>query len=124
MTYLRLFLPVLLACFFNTGANALWKIELTRNPLALNSFWKLIFSPHIIGGILFYVASMMLFFYLLSNYKLSVVIPLTSMTYVLNVVAARIIFKEELTVYQIAGALIMIVGMIVIAQTPNLRVEE
>lgn len=121
MNFLKLLLPVIFACLFNTAANALWKAEFMKRPFQFTDFSKLIavfFSPKISIGILFYMGSMLLFFYMLSNFKLSLIIPLTSLTYVFNMVSAYFVFNEKISVYSLIGTLIIIIGIVILSQAP------
>jgi len=119
MSYVKLAVPIIFACLFNAVANTFWKYEFTQKPFEFNSISKIIqtfFSLNIIVGILFYIGSMLLFFYMLSNFKLSVIIPLTSLTYIFNLLAAYFIFHENVHTNNIIGTIIIIVGIAVLSQ--------
>lgn len=121
MNYFNLILPACCACFFNACANVFWKFEFSKNTFifsGLESIIKVFFSINIIIGIIFYICSMLLFFYMLSNFKLSVIVPLTSLTYIFNLIAAYLIFHEKVSFLHLIGTLIIIIGIIILFQAP------
>lgn len=121
MKFYRLLIPTFLSCCCNACANMFWKMQFNKKPFAAHSIWDIIqtlFTPKIFIGICFYVISMLLFFYLLSNFKLSVIIPVTCITYILNIAVAYFVFKEPLTTWQIVGTSVIMLGLIIISQSP------
>ncbi len=115
----RLLLPAFLACVCNSLANALWKLRFDKTPLSLRGVEDvigLLRSPNIWGGMGFYGGSMLLFFYMLSNYKLSTIIPVTSMTYIINILVARFYFHESVGKIQILGTVIIILGLLILSR--------
>jgi len=121
MEFIKIVIPALSACLCNTFANYFWKIELAKNPFDISSLWKIIslfLSLNIIIGIIFYIASMMLFLYMLSHFKLSLIVPLTVFTYIFNILMAYIIFHEKVYTQSIIGTIVIISGIIILSQTP------
>lgn len=119
MGNIKLILLSTLACLFNALANTLWKMQFNEIPLNMSNMRNLIgtvMRVKIISGVLLYVASMLLFFYLLSTYKMSQVIPLLAMVYVFNLISAIIIFKEELSFLSLLGVGIILIGIVIYAQ--------
>ena len=86
---LTLVVPVVLATLLNAVANTVWKIYFQKGEFSYTSFSSVLslFNIYIISGILCYVGSMLLFFYMLSKFDLSVIIPLTALTYIFNMMA-------------------------------------
>ena len=122
MTFLNLLLPTTVACALNAFANVLWKLQFQKQPLSfkLDTLVSLMINPYILFGISFYVLSMLIFFYLLSNYALSMIIPLTAMTYLFNMLLAFIVFKESFDMYKIIGIIIIVCGIIVLSKSRGL----
>lgn len=117
MDFTRLFIPAFIACCCNAVANLFWKLRLDKEPISsLKDIIGLIGIWQIWIGVMFYGCSMLLFFYMLSNFKLSSIMPVTCLTYVLNIIVARIIFKENISVMQIIGTLIIIFGLIILSR--------
>lgn len=123
MFLLKLFIPAIIACSCNALANMFWKMRFDQVPLKLGSAEDIIglaTSLHIWSGVGCYVISMVIFFYMLSNFKLSVVTPVTCMTYIFNVVIARIVFHEKITSIQIIGIAIVIIGLIILSRAKEI----
>lgn len=66
------------------------------------------------GGIL-YLASLLITVYLLRVLDYSVVLPLTSVTYVWTLFIAYLILKEKISIKQIIGVVLIVCGSIFIA---------
>ena len=67
-----------------------------------------------IGGFL-YVSSAILNIWLLKILDYSVILPLTSLTYIWTMVVSYFILKEKITVKKIAGVCLILVGAIIIS---------
>lgn len=119
MPIIKFILPIVIACACNALANMFWKMHFSKNPLKIENMQSLIssiFSFKILVGVILYIVSMFLFFYLLSNYKLSVVVPLTSLTYIFNIIIAFSVFKETLIISQIVGIFVIITGIFLVSK--------
>lgn len=119
MRFIQLLIPAAVACTCNALANMFWKMRFDKIPLVLKSFkdiYGLLTSFHIWVGVFCYGCSMLLFFYMLSNFKLSSIMPVTCMTYIFNIVIARVVFGETISRMQILGTVIVIVGLIILSR--------
>lgn len=119
MDFLKLLIPAVIACTCNALANMFWKMRFDKVPLKLNSVQDicgLLLSPHIWGGICCYGGSMLLFFYMLSNFKLSSIMPVTCMTYIFNIIIAKVVFGESISRVQVIGTIIVICGLIILSR--------
>ncbi len=67
-----------------------------------------------IGGFL-YVASAVLNIYILRHLDYSVVLPLTSITYIWTMVLSYMILKEKITKRKILGVMLIILGGIIVS---------
>ena len=67
-----------------------------------------------IGGFL-YVSSAILNIWLLKILDYSVILPLTSLTYIWTMVLSYFILKEKITVKKIAGVCLILIGAIIIS---------
>lgn len=115
MGILKLAIPALLSSLCNASANALWKSQLSAQPLSLSSvpeFIHSVFTLKIMGGVICYGVSMLLFFYILSNYRLSQAVPFLATTYIFNFILAVVVFHEPLVINQIIGIILIVVGVI------------
>ncbi|AGK97866.1 EamA family transporter [Clostridium pasteurianum] len=67
-----------------------------------------------IGGFI-YVASAVLNIIVLKYMPLSVVLPMTAITYIWSMIISRIILNEKITVFKLAGIISIIIGVIFVA---------
>ena len=119
MSFVKLFIPACLACSCNAFANMFWKFRFDKVPLSLksiNDILGVLTSFYIWIGIGLYVGSMLLFFYMLSNFKLSAMMPVICMTYIFNIVIAKVVFKESIGAMQMLGTAIIIIGLLVLSR--------
>ena len=75
----------------------------------MRSGWVL--NPILAGGVLCMASSFFLFATLLSRANLSFVLPMTAMGYVINVLGARYLLKENVTPMRWAGTLLIGAGV-------------
>lgn len=113
MLYLLVLINVVLLVF----GQVLWKMELGRlqGSLTLEAIPRLLTSPFIWGGLFIYVLATVLWFYILSRGKLSVVYPLQSLAYVLGVLAALLIFREAVPLTRWLGVGLIVLGAFFVA---------
>jgi len=98
------------------GTNAVGHFEFSREnilPVGL----KLAFEPHIAGGIVCYVISLVVWIMALSRTEVSIAYPMLSIGYVLNAVAAWYLFGESVTAMRMAGIGFIIVGVFLVARS-------
>lgn len=80
-----------------------------------NSFIELLVNANIyIGGCL-YLVSAILNIFILRRLEYSVVLPLTSITYVWTMILANRIFKEKISAKKIIGVILILLGVVLIA---------
>lgn len=72
--------------------------------------WQLGFS------LLLYVLGMFIYLYMLKNYELSVVYPLTSISYIFTILIAMFLLGETVSVVRWAGILLVMLGVGLIAR--------
>lgn len=119
MNFVKLFISAFIACIFNACANMFWKFRLNRVPFSFKSIsdlFNLASSIYIWIGLLLYGCSTLLFFYMLSNFKLSAMMPVCCMSYILNIAVARLVFNESIDKMQILGTVIIIMGLLVLSR--------
>ncbi len=73
-------------------------------------------SPYLLIGLFFYGVSFLLWLLVLSKLKISVVYPITSINFVLVLVASYFLFGEKLSIFQYLGILIIITGVLILAK--------
>jgi drug/metabolite transporter (DMT)-like permease len=66
-----------------------------------------------IGGCL-YVSSAIVNIYVLKYMPLSVVLPMTAITYIWSMITSKILLKEKITKYKLTGMIFIVIGVIFI----------
>jgi multidrug transporter EmrE-like cation transporter len=79
--------------------------------------FRLATEPHILGGLLCYVVSVIVWILALSRVAVSVAYPMLSIGYIVNAIAAWYLFGEPVTLMRIAGIGIIIVGVYLVARS-------
>jgi multidrug transporter EmrE-like cation transporter len=74
-------------------------------------------SPHILAGLGCYVVSVVVWILALSRVPVSVAYPLLSVGYIVNAVAAWMLFGESLGAQKILGIGFIIVGVFLVARS-------
>ncbi len=77
-------------------------------------FLKSLQSFPIMLGIFMMAVSFLVWFYILSQFKLSIAFPLSSMTFIFTVIMAGFILGEPITIYNVIGTLIICGGVAVL----------
>ncbi len=121
---LIVFILILLTVLFNTAA----QIALKAGMLQIGHFsfiWgnfvpvtlKIIASPWIIFGIAIYVISVGLWLMVLSRAPVSIAYPMSSIGYITSAIATYYLWGENLTPIRIAGIIVILVGVYMVAKT-------
>lgn len=79
--------------------------------------WRLATEPHILGGILCYAVSVVVWIMALSRVEVSLAYPMLSVGYVVNALAAWYLFGEAVTLARMIGIGIIILGVFVVARS-------
>jgi len=97
----------------------LWKISFNRSPLVISAEGgvRLIKDPLIWAGLVLFGFATLLWFVVLSNLNLSVAYPLQSISYVIGIIAAIIIFKEKVILVQWIGLALILMGVYLVSRT-------
>ncbi len=105
-------LYLIIICMTIIGALAAISLKLV---VRLGSPKRIIFSYKFwLGGVLYLIAAL-LNIVVLKYLSYSVVLPLTSLTYIWTLIGGYLIFKEHIGKNQILGVLLIIVGACLIA---------
>ncbi|WP_054876119.1 EamA family transporter [Oxobacter pfennigii] len=108
IAFLSIFFGAVAQLFLKKGSDVFSK-------LSLNSFTILFTNKYILTGLFLYGASALLWINVLSKMKLSAAYPLVSFGYVLTFILSYIFLHENISMYQVAGLLLIISGIIVIS---------
>ncbi len=98
------------------GTNVVGQFEFSMEN-ALPVGMRLATEPHILGGMLCYVVSLVVWIMGLSRVEVSVAYPMLSIGYVINAVAAWYLFGESVSALRFAGIGFIIVGVFLVAKS-------
>lgn len=120
MNYIN-FLLILVNTLILVSGQFLWKYGMQGQSITLNisSIIKVFFSPFVFTGLIMYGLATVLWLYILSKVPLSIAYPIQSLAYIIAVFGAYFIFNETLTIYKILGCLLIMIGVSLIALSPN-----
>ncbi len=98
------------------GTNAVGSFEFTPQnifPVGM----KLAMEPHILGGMLCYAISLVVWILGLSRVPVSIAYPMLSIGYVLNALAAWHLFGESLTAQKLVGIGFIVLGVVLVTRS-------
>jgi multidrug transporter EmrE-like cation transporter len=98
------------------GTNAVGRFEFVPQSIGPAAL-RLASEPHILGGILCYAVSLVVWVMGLSRIDVSIAYPMLSLGYVLNAAAAWYLFGEPLGPMRIAGVGFIVLGVWLIARS-------
>ena len=81
------------------------------------SLIKVIFTPYIFLGLVLYAIAMLLWLVILSRVELSYAYPMLSLSYVFIVLAAWLIFNENLSLLRLIGVLFICLGVMMVGRS-------
>lgn len=95
-------------------------LSLANMDFSLTNVFALIkqvsYSPYLLSGLFFYAISFLLWLFVLSKVKLSQAYPITSINFVLVLIASYYLFGEKLSLIQYFGILLIIVGVFALSR--------
>ena len=109
-------LNALAQLLLKAGTNAVGHFEFSSANLVPVGM-KLAFQPYILGGMVCYAVSLVVWIMALSRVEVSIAYPMLSIGYVLNAVAAWYFFGESVTAMRMAGIGIIVVGVYIVARS-------
>ncbi len=74
-------------------------------------------SPFIIGGLVCYVVSVVVWILALSRVPVSVAYPMLSIGYIVNALAAWWLFGESITAHKLVGIGFIVIGVFIVARS-------
>lgn len=98
------------------GTNAIGHFEYSAaNVLPIGL--KVAQQPHILGGLMCYAISVVVWILALSRVEVSIAYPMLSLGYVVNAAAAYFLFGEDVNAMRMAGIFVIIVGVVLVARS-------
>ncbi len=110
----NVFLTVLGQILLKQGVTYVGRIDSFRE--LLSKFWQLILNPYVIGGVSIYGFTTFVWLVILSRIKLSIAYPMLSLGYVMAIPFSWLFFKETIPRVRIIGAIIICIGVYLVAQ--------
>lgn len=98
------------------GTNAVGPFEFTAGNV-LPMGMKLALEPHILGGMLCYAVSLVVWIMGLSRVPVSIAYPMLSIGYVINALAAWHLFGESLNAQKLIGIGFIILGVVLVTRS-------
>lgn len=99
-----------------TAGQILWKMGLNRiGGFSWDNLVRVLMSPLILAGLALYVVATVVWFAVLTRADLSFAYPLQSSAYVLGVIAAWLIFRENIPLTRWLGVLVIVAGVILVS---------
>jgi drug/metabolite transporter (DMT)-like permease len=77
---------------------------------------KLFTSPFVLGGFFFVFSGALFWLAVLSRWPLSLAYPLLSISYIIGIIASVLLLKEKVTLVQVGGVFVIIVGVYLVSQ--------
>lgn len=109
-------LGTLAQLLLKAGTNAVGHFSFTADNLVPVG-WQLATQPHILGGMLSYAASLVLWIMALSRVEVSVAYPMVSLGYALTALAAWHFLGESLSGLRLLGIGVIILGVVLVAKS-------
>lgn len=103
--------------FLAAGMKQIGEVQLLPNKHLLKLGRKIMTNPAILSGILCQATGFVMFISLLSWEDISVVRPVTALTYILSLLGARFFLKEIITTQRFAGIILIGCGVVLISLT-------
>jgi len=97
-----------------TGINRHGGLELSLTSI-LPTAWKLFTNLFILGGFAFVFSGALFWLVVLSRWDLSLAYPLLSISYIIGIALSAVILKEQVTLLQVLGVLVIIGGVTLVS---------
>lgn len=114
LLFFNVLLTVIGQILFKRGMNIVGPINSVRD--ALGKLPPAFLNPYVLSGIAIYGFTTLVWLVILSRVKLSIAYPLLSSGYVLAILFSWLFFKESIPKIRIIGAVIICIGVYLVAQ--------
>lgn len=95
------------------GMNAIGSVTLNLNRL-IPTLWQMITNLDVFIGLVIYLFGIVFWLAALSRVDLSYAYPLASLSYVIMLIAAWLMFGEKMTLSRIMGTIVICIGVLLI----------
>ncbi len=114
LLFFNVLLTVIGQILFKHGMNTVGRVNNIRD--VLGKLTQAFLNPYILSGIAIYGFTTLVWLIILSRVKLSIAYPLLSSGYVLSILFSWLFFKESIPKIRIIGAVIICIGVYLVAQ--------
>ncbi|MGA2262688.1 MAG: EamA family transporter [Acidobacteriota bacterium] len=104
-----------------TSGQVLWKLGLNRiGGFYLSEYglfgnlFRILTNPFVIAGFVVYIIATGFFMFLLSKFDISLVIPISSVSFVFSLIAGAYIFHEQISLTRVTGVFVIITGILMV----------
>ncbi len=95
----------------------LWKLGVNGKEVhSVGQLLRLFLGPYIIAGLLVYVCASALWIYVLNKAELTYAYPIQAVAFIFALIVGATIFKEQITVWKIAGVLVICLGVFLVTR--------
>jgi multidrug transporter EmrE-like cation transporter len=116
LIFTGVFLNAVAQLLLKAGTNAVGQFHFSAENI-IPVGWQLATQPAIIGGMVCYAVSLVVWIMALSRVEVSIAYPMLSVGYVLNAVAAWYFFGEAVSVTRLVGISVIIIGVYIVARS-------
>ena len=116
LIFTGVFLNAVAQLLLKAGTNAVGQFHFTTENI-LPVGWQLATQPAIIGGMVCYGISLVVWIMALSRVEVSIAYPMLSVGYVLNAIAAWYFFGEAVSAMRLTGIGVIIIGVYIVARS-------
>ena len=92
--------------------------EMSSAGTLIKSIPKLIKNIWVLIGLVTYVVSTLIWMVVLKKADLSFAYPFISLSYVLVIVASRLVFREKIDIFKILAIVLIVGGVLVLSMSP------
>ena len=114
LLFFNVLLTVIGQILFKHGMNTVGRVNSIQD--VLGKLTQAFLNPYILSGIAIYGFTTLVWLVILSRVKLSIAYPLLSSGYVLSILFSWMFFKESIPKIRIIGAVIICIGVYLVAQ--------
>ena len=114
LLFFNVLLTVIGQVLFKHGMNTVGRVNNIRD--VVGKLTQAFLNPYILSGIAIYGFTTLVWLVILSRVKLSIAYPLLSSGYVLSILFSWLFFKESIPKIRIIGAVIICIGVYLVAQ--------
>lgn len=116
LIFTGVFLNAVAQLLLKAGTNAVGQFHFTaENVIPVG--WQMATQPYILGGMVCYAVSLVVWIMALSRVEVSIAYPMLSVGYVLNAIAAWYFFGEAVSITRLVGIGVIILGVYIVARS-------